>query len=65
MKISALIGAIVMFVFCFLLKKFLHVFALPGIIICGTIGFILLMVGLFSSSFTNVQQKEKEEEKKE
>lgn len=69
MKITALIGAIVMFVICFLIKKFLHVFGLPLIIICGIIGFILLMVGLFSSSFTNVQvpvqEEEEQKEKKE
>ena len=70
MNIPALIGAIVMFVFCFLIKKFLHKFGLPLILIVGLVGFILLMIGLFKSGFTNVQAPVKviepeEEEKKE
>jgi len=72
MNIPCLIGAVVMFVMCFLVKKFLHVFGLPLIMILGLIGFILLMVGLFKSKFTNVQQQpivpivpNKEEEKQE
>ena len=56
MQLPLIIAAIVMFVFCFLIKKFLHVFGLPLIILVGSVGFILLMVGLFKSGFTNVQQ---------
>jgi hypothetical protein len=56
MHIPSLIGAIVMFVFCFLIKKFLHRWGLPLIMIVGLAGFILLMIGLFKKSkFTNVQ----------
>ena len=59
MNIPSLVAAIIMFVFCFLIKKFLHAWGLPLIIVVGTAGFILLMVGLFKSSFTNVQAPEK------
>jgi hypothetical protein len=72
MNIPSLIGAIVMFVFCFLIKKFLHKWGLPLILIVGLVGFILLMIGLFKKSkFTNVQapvkvieEEIKEDEKK-
>ncbi len=62
MDIKSLIAAVIMFVFCFLIKMYLHVFGLPLIIIVGTVGFILLMVGLFKSKFTNVQVPEEQEQ---
>lgn len=62
MDIKALIAAVIMFVFCALIKIYLHVWGLPLIILVGTAGFILLMVGLFKSKFTNVQVPEEQKQ---
>ena len=64
MNIPLIIAGIVCFVLCLVLKMVLHIFSFPLVIPIALTGFILLMVGLFKSSFTNVQLSVPEEEKK-
>ena len=69
MKITYIIVSIIMFVFVFLIKKFLKnpLIKLPSMLVMSITAFILLMIGLFqsSSSFKNVETKPVEEEEKE
>ena len=64
MNINSLIVSFIFFGMIIGLHKLFgkaSILAIPLMLLFGLIGFICLMVGLFSSNFTNVEQDNKKE----